>query len=363
MQPIRVAIIGAGNVACSLVQAISSASESDGVGVVHPVLGGYRIDDIEIAAAFDVDRRKVGLPLAEALFAAPNCTTRYTGIAAQVPVSCGMLADGVSSTLRNIVDISPEAETVSVDDVAQVLKLANVTVVVNLLPVGSHEATRNYAEATLRAGAAFVNCIPESVAGDADWHERFAAARLPLLGDDIKSQLGATAVHRALLDLCRAKAARVVRTYQLNVGGNTDFQNMTDPARAASKRRSKIASLEAITDPGVPVDAGPSGYVSSIEDNKVAHIHIDGELLLGMPFSMDLRLQVEDSPNAAGVAVDAIRAARIALDRGRAGAVPEACGLLFKAPPQQSSDREAADEFAAFAGAAAPEPSESSDAF
>ena len=349
MQSIRVAIIGVGNVACSLAQAISSASESDGVGVVHPVLGGYRIDDIEIVAAFDVDRRKVGLPLAEALFTAPNCTTRYTDVTARIPVTCGTLADGVGSTLRDVVDISPEAETVSVDDVACVLKLANVSVVVNFLPVGSYQATRDYAEAALRAGAAFVNCIPETIARDADWQERFAAARLPLLGDDIKSQLGATAVHRALLDLCRAKAARVVRTYQLNVGGNTDFQNMTDPARSASKRTSKIASLAAITDPGVPVDAGPSGYVSSIGDNKVAYIHIDGELLLGMPFSMDLRLQVEDSPNAAGVALDAIRAARVALDRGRAGTVPEACGLLFKAPPRQSGDREAADEFAAFA--------------
>jgi myo-inositol-1-phosphate synthase len=334
----RVALIGVGNCACSLMQAV--AGGANGPGLVHPVLGGYHLTDINIVAAFDIDARKVGLSFAEALFASPNCTTRYVDVQADIPVSCGVLADGIGEALADLVPVAEGADETTVDDLVQALKGAGVDIVVNLLPVGSTHATRTYALAALRAGAAFVNANPERIARDPEWRERFNAAGLPLLGDDLKSQLGATTVHRALLELCRMKGARILRTYQLNVGGNTDFLNMTESRRSASKRESKITALQPSIEPSVPVDAGPSGHVSSLRDHKVAHIQIDGELLLGMPFSLQLRLEVEDSPNAAGVLVDAIRLARIALDRGHSGAVADVCGFLFKSPPEPGDDRD-----------------------
>jgi myo-inositol-1-phosphate synthase len=327
----------------------AAAAGSDGPGVAHPRLGGYGVEDLTFVAAFDVDERKVGQDLAAAISSEPNCTTRY----AEVPVtgtlvSCGPLADGVSALTSPLIRVAKTAHTVTFDDVGSVLKAAAPDVLICYLPVGAKAATIGYAEAALAAGVAFVNCNPEPIASDAEWQQRFAASGIPVLGDDIKSQLGATTLHRTLIDMCRSRGAVIDQTYQLNVGGNTDFLNMLDPSRSASKRASKVAALQACLSDVTLVAAGPSDYVPHLSDRKVAYIKLEGRSMLGMPFVIEAKLEVEDSPNSAGVAVDALRAAKIAADRGIGGPVDGACALLFKTPPVSCADAEAAAQFSMF---------------
>jgi len=343
MTEVRVAIAGVGNCASSLVQAVTAARTAPGgPGVTHPVIGGYGVADIEFVAAFDVDERKLDTDLADAIGAAPNCTSSYLKVPPTgVTVGCGPLADGVGSLTADVVQVSASAETASFEQVSEVLRATRADVLISYMPVGAAKATTGYAGAALAAGVAFVNCNPEVVATDPAWQERFAAAGVPLLGDDIKSQLGATTLHRTLIDLCTSRGAVVDRTYQLNVGGNTDFLNMRDPERASSKRASKMSALRTRLGEGAEFGAGPSDYVPHLSDRKVAYITLEGRSLLGMPFTIEAKLSVEDSPNSAGIAVDAVRAAKVAADRGLGGPVDEVCAYLFKAPPRPRDDADA----------------------
>jgi myo-inositol-1-phosphate synthase len=352
MGKIRVAIIGVGNCASSLVQGVEfyrDAQPDDFVpGLMHVDLGGYRPGDIEFTAAFDVSAHKVGLDLGEAIFAEPNNTLRF----AQVPrlgveVSRGMTHDGLGTYLKDVV---PKSER-STDDIVGILKATRTDVVVSYLPVGSEMATKWYVEQVLEAGCAFVNCIPVFIASQPYWNKRFAQRRLPIIGDDIKSQVGATIVHRMLTDLFRKRGVKVDRTYQLNVGGNTDFLNMLERERLASK---KISKTQAVTSQlGHPMKAsdvhvGPSDYVPWLADRKFAFIRMEGTAFGNVPLSCELKLEVWDSPNSAGVVIDAIRCAKIALDRGIGGALNGPSGYYMKSPPLQFTDDEARELVEAF---------------
>lgn len=317
---------------------------------MHPGIGGFGPGDLEVVAAFDVDRRKVGRDLSEAVFAPPNCTTVFhrdipsSGVA----VKMGKILDGISPHMQEQPEAfgflpadHPEPDR---NEVVRVLREASAEVVVNYLPVGSEQAARFYAECCLEAGAALVNCMPVFLASDPAWAERFRGRGLPVIGDDTKSQLGATIVHRALADLFHRRGVRLVNSYQLNTGGNTDFLNMLNRDRLQSKKRSKTEAVQSAAGERIPDDhlhVGPSDYVRWQGDNKVAFIRLEGQLLGGVPMNLEVRLSVEDSPNSAGIVMDAVRCARLALDRGIAGPLlgPSAC--YCKHPPVQMSDVEA----------------------
>jgi myo-inositol-1-phosphate synthase len=352
MSKIRVAIIGVGNCASSLVQGVEfyrQAEPEDFVpGLMHVDLGGYRPGDIEFTAAFDVSAYKVGLDLGEAIFAEPNNTLRFAEVPKLgVEVSRGMTHDGLGTYLKDVV---PKSQR-STDDIVGILKATKTDVVVSYLPVGSEMATKWYVEQILEAGCAFVNCIPVFIASQPYWNKRFAQRRLPIIGDDIKSQVGATIVHRMLTDLFRTRGVKVDRTYQLNVGGNTDFLNMLERERLASK---KISKTQAVTSQlGHPMKAsdvhvGPSDYVPWLADRKFAFIRMEGTAFGNVPLSCELKLEVWDSPNSAGVVIDAIRCAKIALDRGIGGALNGPSGYYMKSPPLQFTDDEARELVEAF---------------
>ncbi|MGB6119280.1 MAG: inositol-3-phosphate synthase [Mesorhizobium sp.] len=358
---IRLAIVGMGNCASSLVQAIAYCAEQGeaAIGVAFPDLGGYRPQDIEVVAAFDVDARKVGRPVGEAALAEPNCTEifhRDLAIHGAI-VSRGPDLDGVSAWMRNqpparsfVPSTGPALDR---DGVVDELKAAKAEVVIIFLPVGSIEAVEFYADCAIRAGCGLVNGIPVFIASDARWAARFREANLPVLGDDFKAQFGATIVHRTLADLASKRGVQIDRTYQLNVGGNTDFLNMMDMNRLANKRKSKTEAVQAALAEPLDEDQiriGPSDYVPWLMDRKVAYIRLEGRLLGGARVNAELRLDVEDSPNAASEAMTAIRCARIAMERGLSGAIEDASAFLFKHPPQQMADPDAFRRLQAFAG-------------
>jgi myo-inositol-1-phosphate synthase len=338
----KVAIVGIGNCAAALVQALWYYRDTDrataGDGLITPIAGGYGIDSIEVVAAFDVHQNKVAADLADAIRTAPNNTLAFAEVPQTgVVVSRGPTLDGLGSYL---IDHVPES-TVEPVDVAQVLRQSGAQVLVNFLPVGSEVATRHYMEAALAANCAVVNCIPVFIASDPDWAARFTNAGLPIIGDDIKSQVGATIVHRVLTQLFRERGVELLRTYQLNFGGNTDFLNMLERERLKSKKVSKTravtSQLGKALDEG-NVHVGPSDFVPWLEDRKWAHIRMEGRGCGGAPLNIELKLEVWDSPNSAGVVLDAIRCARIALDRGLAGPLEEPSSYYMKSPPVQHSD-------------------------
>jgi myo-inositol-1-phosphate synthase len=354
---IRVAIIGVGNCASSLVQGLhfyrNAPDDQEVPGLMHPVLGGYHIGAIDVVAAFDVDREKVGRDLADAIDAGPNNTIRFADVPKTgVTVSRGMTHDGIGEYLSEIIHKAP-GET---DDVVGILKDRGVDVAINFLPVGSEEATKWYVEQVLQAGCAFVNCIPVFIASAPYWEKRFRDAGLPIVGDDIKSQVGATILHRQLARLLSDRGIRIDRSYQLNFGGNTDFLNMLERQRLKSKKISKTQSVQSQLDTQLEpenIHIGPSDYVPWLEDRKWAYIRVEGTTFGNVPHNIELKLEVWDSPNSAGVVVDAIRCARIAIDRRIAGALPGPCAYFMKSPPQQYRDDEARHmvlDFAAPAG-------------
>ncbi|ACL59509.1 inositol-3-phosphate synthase [Methylobacterium nodulans] len=342
---LRVAIAGVGNCASSFVQGLTfygSVEAGEAVpGLMNVVLGGYHVADVRVAAAFDVAASKVGRDLAEAIGAAPNNTARFADVAPTgVTVARGPTLDGLGRYLRDLVEESPEAPV----DVAAALDKAGADVLVSYLPVGSQAATEHYAEAALTAGCAFVNCIPVFIASNPEWRARFAARQLPLIGDDIKSQVGATIVHRALANLFRERGVRLDRTYQLNFGGNADFRNMLERERLESKKISKTQAVTSQLD--VPLDpsdihVGPSDYVPWLSDRKWAHIRLEGTAFGGVPLNLELKLEVWDSPNSAGIVIDAVRCAGIARDRGIGGALVGPSSWFMKSPPRQFTDEEA----------------------
>lgn len=351
-KPIRVAIAGVGNCASSLIQGVhyyADAQEDDFVpGIMHVNLGGYHIRDVEFVAAFDVDAEKVGQDLSVALRSGQNNTVIFAEVPhLGVTVQRGPTFDGLGTYLAQKIQESP-AEPV---DVAQVLRDTQTDILVNYLPVGSQKATEYYAEQCLQAGVAFVNAIPVFIASNPEWQARFAAAGLPALGDDVKSQVGATIVHRVLTNLFKARGVKLERTSQLNVGGNMDFYNMLDRSRLESKKISKTNAVASQIDYELASEniyIGPSDYVPWLEDRKWAHIRLEGRTFGDVPLNVELKLEVVDSPNSAGVIIDAIRCAKIALDRGLAGAIEAPSSYFFKTPPIQPEDTESRTMLEAF---------------
>jgi myo-inositol-1-phosphate synthase len=357
---IRIAIVGVGNCASSLVQGIAYYAEreaTEAIGLMHWEIGGFRPGDLEVVAAFDVDARKVGRDVSEAIFAAPNCTKVFQAHVpkAGVPVRMGRVHDGVSPHMAEY----GEARTFVVADaleadsaeVVRVLRESGAEVLLNYLPVGSERATRFYMECALEAGCAVVNCIPVFIASDPAWVRRFEAKGLPIVGDDIKAQLGATITHRTLTDLFRRRGVKLDRTYQLNTGGNTDFLNMLNRARLASKKESKTEAVQSVAAERLADDdihVGPSDYVPWQNDNKVCFLRMEGRLFGDVPMHLELRLSVEDSPNSAGVSIDAVRCAKLALARGIGGVLHGPSSFFMKHPPRQVTDEQACAEVEEF---------------
>jgi myo-inositol-1-phosphate synthase len=350
---INVAIVGVGNCASSLVQGLAhyqNGGANDQIGLMHWDLGGYRPKDIRIVAAWDIDRRKVGTDVAGAIFEKPNCTAIFCDHVPEsgVTVEMGRTLDGFSEHMAEWPDdrtfLPADLPQPEKADVVRRLKETRTDVLLNYLPVGSQEATEFYAECALEAGVAFVNNIPVFIASDEAWAERFRKAGVPIIGDDIKAQLGATIVHRVLTDLFKKRGVRLERTYQLNTGGNTDFLNMSNRKRLASKKISKTEAVQSVAERRIDDDnihVGPSDYVAWQNDNKVCFLRMEGSMFGGVPMNLEMRLSVEDSPNSAGVAIDMIRCAKIAKDRGLAGPVHPAAAYFCKHPPVQTTDDEA----------------------
>ena len=349
---VRVAIIGVGNCASSLVQGVefykNASEEERPPGLMHVRLGGYHVGDIEFSAAFDIDADKVGKDLSEAIFVPPNNTYKFADVPRlDVPVQRGMTHDSLGKYLTKTI----RKANGSTDDVAGVLRASGTDVVVSYLPVGSEMATKWYVEQILEAGCGFVNCIPVFIASEAYWRKRFKDRGLPILGDDIKSQFGATIVHRMLTNLFAQRGVLLDRTYQLNFGGNTDFLNMLERDRLESKKISKTSAVVSQLDRPISsenVHVGPSDYVPWLQDRKWCYIRMEGTTFGNVPLNCELKLEVWDSPNSAGVVVDAVRCVKLALDRGLAGALIGPSSYLMKSPPQQFSDEEARARTEAF---------------
>ena len=349
---IRVAIVGVGNCASSLVQGVEfyrdAAADETIPGLMHPVLGDYGIDDISFVAAFDVDATKVGQDLSKAILAGENNTTAFAEVPhLDVTVQRGPTLDGIGAYLNGVVEESAAAEV----DVAEELRKARADVVVSYLPVGSQHATEFYARQALEAGCAFVNCIPVFIARTEEWADRFRRAGLPIVGDDIKSQVGATILHRTLVNLFQDRGVKVDRTYQLNFGGNTDFLNMLERSRLVSKKESKTKAVTSQLETRMPVEdihVGPSDHVPWLTDRKWAHIRLEGTAFGNTPLNAEVKLEVWDSPNSAGVVIDALRCAKIGLDRGIAGPLYEASAYFMKSPPRQMRDEVAREALEAF---------------
>jgi myo-inositol-1-phosphate synthase len=353
MERIKIAIIGIGNCASSLLQGIEyyrGKNSEDAIGLMHWDLGGYSPSDIEVVAAFDIDTRKVGKDVSEAIFELPNCTTVFCAKMPKsgVKVRMGKALDGISEHLKDYdVDsrfvVSPEMEPTR-EQVVEILKSTGAEIVCNYLPVGSEEATHFYAQCALDAGAALVNNIPVFIASNPEWAKKFEERNLPVIGDDIKSQLGATITHRVLTDLFKKRGVKLERTYQLNTGGNTDFLNMLNRNRLKSKKESKTEAVQSVTATRLNdknIHVGPSDYVPWQNDQKICFIRMEGKLFGDIPMNLELRLSVEDSPNSAGVAIDAIRCCKLALNAGVGGVLHAPSSYFCKHPACQVSDDEA----------------------
>ncbi len=340
--PVRVAIIGVGNCASSFVQGVEfykNAKKSDFVpGLMHPVVGGYHVRDIEFVAAIDIDKNKVGVDLSDAIFTKPNNTVKFCDVPRKdVKVVRGMTHDGLGKYLSQIIEKAPGPTA----DIVGILRETQTDVVVNYLPVGSEEATKWYTEQILTAGCAMVNCIPVFIAREPYWQKRFVEAGVPVIGDDIKSQVGATIVHRVLTRLMRERGVRLERTSQLNVGGNTDFLNMLERERLESKKISKTNAVTSQLDYDMGaknVHIGPSDYVEWLDDRKWAYIRMEGRTFGDVPLNIELKLEVVDSPNSAGIVIDAVRCAKIGRDRGLAGSLEGPSSYFMKSPPIQHPD-------------------------
>jgi len=348
---IKAVIVGVGNCASSLIQGIYYYADEERLqnanGLMHPVVGGYRPADIDIVAAYDIDKRKVGTTVDKAIFAEPNCTTVFCD---KVPtintqVKMGPILDGYADQMDNYPDNQAfrksDAKEPTMEEVVAHLKETGAEVMMNYLPVGSQKATEFYAECALQAGVAFVNNIPVFIASNQTWAKRFAEKNIPIIGDDIKAQVGATIVHRTLVDLFRMRGVEVKRTYQLNTGGNTDFLNMKDAKRLESKKISKTEAVTSLVGHNIEADnvhIGPSDYVPWQKDNKLCFLRLEGDLFGDVPMNIELRLSVEDSPNSAGVAIDTIRCAKVALDRNLGGIIMGPSAYFCKHPPLQYTD-------------------------
>src|SRR5215472_16340125 len=357
MRNIKIAIAGVGNCASALVQGVEYYSNRRNApldGVMRQSIGGYSCSDIEFVAAFDVDRRKIGRPLEEAIFAKPNCTRIFQSSlpVSNVVVQAGPVLDGVAPHMADYPDdVAFRSADLEPTDIAAALRASGAELLVCYLPVGSEQADKHYAQTCLDAGAALINCVPVFLASDREWAQKFRDAGLPIVGDDIKSQVGATIVHRELARLFADRGVGLDRTYQLNTGGNTDFLNMLERSRLKSKKISKTESVQSQLDERLDardIHIGPSDYVPWQKDNKVCFIRVEGRGFGGAPIELEMRLSVEDSSNSAGVVVDAIRCAKLALDRGLSGPLEAPSAYYMKTPPQQLRDSVALEACNAF---------------
>lgn len=353
MSKIKIAVVGVGNCASSLIQGIyyyADKTEDKAIGLLHWKIGEYKPSDIEVTAAFDIDARKVGTDVNQAIFAKPNCTTVFQS---DIPlcgtkVSMGKLLDGFSDHMKS----RPEATTFvlsnapepSKEEVIKILRESGAEIMINYLPVGSEEAAKFYAECALEAEIGFINCIPVFIASNPEWADRFKAKNLPIIGDDIKAQFGATITHRILTDFFKKRGVKLDRTYQINTGGNTDFLNMLNRQRLDSKKISKTEAVQSVAAERMDeenIHIGPSDYVPWQKDNKVCFLRMEGRMFGDVPLNLELRLSVEDSPNSAGVAIDSIRCCKLALDRGEGGILYGPSAYFKKHPPKQYTDDEA----------------------
>lgn len=353
LDKIKIAIIGVGNCASSLIQGIhyyKDKNSKDAIGLMHWEIGGYLPSDIEVVAAFDIDKRKVGKDINEAIFAPPNCTTLFCPDLppSGVKVSMGCLLDGVASHMGNYEEeytfVIAEEEPV---DVVETLKNSGAEILLSYLPVGSEAATRYYAQCSLEAGVAFINNIPVFIASNPEWAAKFEKKGIPIVGDDIKAQIGATITHRTLANLFRERGVKLDRTYQLNTGGNTDFLNMLNRDRLDSKKESKTEAVQSVLGERMDphnIHIGPSDYVPWQEDNKICFLRMEGRTFGDIPMEIELRLSVEDSPNSAGCVIDAIRCCKLALERGVGGVLTSISSYTMKHPPEQFTDDIAAEK-------------------
>jgi len=353
MEKIKIAIAGVGNCSSSLIQGINYYKDKDSreaIGLMHWDIGGYKPYDIEVVAAFDIDKRKVGKDVSEAIFSLPNCTKVFcenipmTGVKVQM----GRILDGFADHMKDYPDhqtfILAEEKEATEKDIVNTLKETGAEILLNYMPVGSEKAAKFYAQCALEAGVAFINNVPVFIASNSEWANKFKERNIPIIGDDIKSQLGATITHRVLTTLFKNRGVKLDRTYQLNTGGNTDFLNMLDRYRLFSKKESKTEAVqsmlaERLADENIHV--GPSDYVPWQKDNKICFIRMEGRLFGDVPMNLELRLSVEDSPNSAGVVIDAIRCCKLALDRGKGGVLYSPSSYFMKHPPKQFADDEA----------------------
>lgn len=353
MKKIKIAITGVGNCSSSLVQGVKyyeSKNSQEAIGLMHWDIGGYKPSDIEVVAAFDIDKRKVGKDVSEAIFTPPNCTTVFCKNIpkTRVKVQMGKILDGFAEHMKKYPDqntfvLSKEKEATK-GDIVRILRESGAEILLNYMPVGSEKAVKFYAECALEAGIAFINNMPVFIASNPEWAEKFKEKNIPIIGDDIKSQLGATITHRVLTTLFKNRGIRLERTYQLNTGGNTDFLNMLDRHRLISKKVSKTEAVqsmltEKLADENIHV--GPSDYIPWQKDNKICFIRMEGKQFGDVPMNLELRLSVEDSPNSAGVVIDAIRCCKLALERGKGGVLYSPSAYFMKHPPKQFTDDEA----------------------
>lgn len=360
MNKINVGVIGVGNCASSLIQGLEYYRQHDpeeAIGLMHKILGGWSPQDIEIVAAFDIDKRKVGKKVSEAIFEKPNCTTIFQKNIPEsnVVVNMGKILDGYGEIMDTYPDDlafrksdKPEPDF---KDVVKVLKDANVDVLLNYLPVGSEDATKFYMECALEAGAGVVNCIPVFIASNTDWAQKFEDKNLPIIGDDIKAQFGATIMHRSLMETMKKRGVIIDKSYQLNTGGNTDFLNMLERNRLASKKISKTDAVQSIADiknSEQNLHVGPSDFVPWQEDNKICFVRVEARQFGDIPLTMDIRLSVEDSPNSAGIVIDAIRCCKLALDNKVGGVLDAPSSYFCKHPRKQIFDSEAFDNVEEF---------------
>ena len=353
MGQIRIAVVGLGNCASSLLQGIEyyrDKTQKDLVGLMHWNIGGYKPSDIEVVAAFDIDQRKVGKDISEAVFALPNCTKVFCP---DLPpcgrvVRMGRVLDGVAAHMKNYDDrytfVPSDQKEATKEDIVGELKKSGAEILINYLPVGSEEAARFYAECALDARVGFINCIPVFIASDPEWALRFSRKNLPIIGDDVKSQMGATVIHRVMTHLFQNRGVKIDKTYQLNIGGNTDFLNMLDRTRLLSKKESKTEAVQSQTKKRIDsenIHIGPSDWVPFQKDNKVCFLRMEGKIFGDVPMNVEMRISVEDSPNSGGVIIDAIRCCKLALERGKGGLLYSPSAYFMKHPPRQFIDEEA----------------------
>lgn len=353
MNKIKIGIVGVGNCTSSLLQGIEYYKDKDSkeaIGLMNWDIGGYKPYDIEVVVAFDIDKRKVGKDISEAIFEPPNCTTVFCKDVSKkgIKVKMGRILDGFSEHMKDFEDsytfVQADEKEPSEEDVINILKESGAEILLNFLPVGSEAATRFYAKCALEAGVAFINNMPVFIASDPEWAQRFKDKNIPIIGDDIKAQLGATITHRTLANLFMKRGVKLERTYQLNTGGNTDFLNMLNRSRLESKKESKTEAVQSVLAERLEarnIHIGPSDYVSWQNDRKICFLRMEGKLFGDIPMEIELRLAVEDSPNSAGVVIDAIRCCKLALKRGLGGILYSASAYFMKHPPRQYRDDEA----------------------